>query len=90
MSKLSKEMLSAIRDLLGKLNRSLSKDFNNPTDATSISPPTKVRKPDGNIHDTTPQISGVRGQRSNDIQGNKASGDKIAGGLEAGGKSPIA
>lgn len=90
MNKISKDVINAMRDLIGKLNRNLSKDFNNPTDATSTSPSNKIRKPDGNIHDTPPQISGVRGQRNNDIQGNKASGDKIAGGLEAGGKSSIA
>jgi len=93
MSPISKDVINAMRDLMGKLSRSFSKNgnsFNSPSNDYFVSPPNKIRKPDGSIHETPPQISGVRGLKTNDIPGTKAGGNKIAGGLEAGGKAPLA
>jgi hypothetical protein len=83
---IAKNLLDALRNLMGKLN----KDFNDPKDQYRSYPPLKVRQPDESVHETPPQIIGVRGKKSNSIPGNKAGGNKIKGGFEAGSKSPIA
>jgi hypothetical protein len=91
--KITKEILDSLRNLLGKLSGDVKKesgDFNDPKNQYRSYPPLKVRKPEENTHQPPPQILGVRGKKSNSISGDKAGGDKIKGGFEAGGKSPIA
>ena len=74
---------------MGKLNKD-GADFNDPKNQYRSYPPLRVRKPEENIHQSPPQIVGVRGKETLDIPGNKAGGDKIKGGFEAGGKAPLA
>lgn len=86
---LSREILDSIRNLMGKLNKTIG-DFNDPQNQYRNYPPLKVRKPDENVHQSPPQIVGVRGKQTLDIPGNKAGSNKISGNFEAGSKSPIA
>ena len=91
--KISKEIVDALRNLMGKISNGVKKDmgdFNDPQNQYRSYPPLKVRKPDDNVHQSPPQIVGVRGKQTLDIPGNKAGGDKISGDSEAGSKAPIA
>jgi len=90
---ISKEVIDALRDLAGKLSGNVKKEignFNDPDEKYRNFPPLKVRKPDENMHQVPPQITGVEGKNTLDIPGNKASKNRINGDLEAGGKTPTA
>ena len=91
--KITKDVLDSLRNLMGKISNSVKKemgDFNDPQNQYRSYPPLRVRKPDDNVHQSPPQIVGVRGKETLDIPGNKAGSNKIKGGFETGGKAPVA
>ena len=91
--KLTKDLLDSLRNLMGKISGGVKKElgnFNDPNEQYRNYPPLKVRKPEENVHQSPPQIQGVRGKETLDIPGNKAGDNKIKGGFEAGGKAPVA
>lgn len=83
MARIDKSVLDALRDFISKTNRTFSQQK-----GFYQAAPVKTEMPE--VQDPPPQITGSRDKRTSDIPGDKAGGDKIGGGYEAGGKSPVA
>lgn len=79
---LSKDNVDNLRDLVGKLNRA---SCDNPQEQYFMSPPVKDKLTE--VIGPSVTITGVVGQKTNLIPGDKAGSDRVSGSFEGGSKN---
>lgn len=79
---MSKKSIDNLRDFVGKLNRPT---FDNPQEQYFMSPPVKNKLTE--VKGPSVTITGVVGQKTNSIPGDKAGSDKVSGSFETGSKN---